>query len=557
MAALVAMLVGCRAELAPPIPTASSRDTEARRGGTLHLASMADIRGLDPAGPADGLSGAAMHLIFAGLVDFDEHGRILPDLADHWELADAGTTYRFVLREGVRMHDGEELTAADVKRSMERALHPSSPDPNASYFDGIAGYAAYASGRAEHLDGVVVEGRYVVSFRLSQPDATFLSVLALLSPRPVCKTGGDRYVDTWLPCGAGPFKLLAGRWQRGASLRLERHDGYFRAGLPYLDAVEWTYNEQPLAQRFGFEAGEVDLLREMTQADQTRFASDARWRPFGTRDADVSLYGEAMNTRVPPFDNVEVRRAVAAAIDREHYRLLKPGYVTPLTQPIPRDIPGHDPDLPCQRYDHAAALEHMRLAGLPYDPATGLGGWPKPIEYLLYDKGLPVWTAQVLKQELASIGLRIELRLVSFPAFLAIQQRPGGAAMSLGSWSMDYPDPSSFFEPLFTSGAIGAESSSNAAFFSNLRFDDLVARAHRELDAERRRTLYDEASSILCDEAPWAFTFSYHWFEERQAYVRGPVFNAVWIVDPTRTWLDRAGSPAGSTLGSSSVGSGR
>ena len=105
---------------------------------------------------------------------------------------------------------------------------------------------------------------------------------------------------------------------------------------------------------------------------------------------------------------------------------------------------------------------------------------------------------------------------------------------------MDYPDPSSFFEPLFTSAAIGAESSNNTAFYSNAHFDDLVSRAHRELDAERRRSLFREASSILCDEAPWAFTFSYHWFEERQPYVRGPVFNAVWILDPTRAWLDRA-----------------
>jgi ABC-type transport system substrate-binding protein len=538
--AVLATLVGCRGDLAPPLPAADDGLFLPRPGGTLHLASIADIRGLDPAGPVDGLSGQAIHLLFAGLVDFDERGRIVPDLADHWDLDAAGTTYRFVLREGVRMHDGEELTAADVKRSIERALHPSTPDPNASYFDGIAGYPDYAAGRSDHLDGVVAESRYVVVIRLSQPDATFLSVLGLLAPRPVCRTGGDRFVDTWLPCGAGPFKLPAGGWHRGASLRLERHAGYFRAGLPHLDAVEWTYNDQPLAQRFAFEAGELDVLRDMSQSDQARFAADARWRPFGTRDADVSLYGETMNTTMPPFDNVEVRRAVAAAIDREHYRLLKPGYVTPLTQPIPPGIPGHEPDLPCQRHDYAAALEHMRRAGFPYDPATGRGGWPRPIDYVLYDKGLPVSTAQVLQQELAAIGLRIDIRLVSFPAFLAIQQRPGGAAMSLGSWSMDYPDPSSFFEPLFTSAAIGAESSNNTAFFSNARFDDLVSRAHRELDAERRRSLFREARSILCDEAPWAFTFSYHWFEERQPYVRGPVFNAVWILDPTRTWLDRA-----------------
>ena len=530
---------GCHESLPDPIPAEHGEAATPQRGGTLHLASFKDIRNLDPAGPSDGVSGQPQHLIFAGLIDFDDHGQIAADLADHWDVEDAGRTYRFFLRHGVTMQDGEELTAGDVKRSVERALHPTTPNPNASYFEGLSGYTAYAAGKAEHLDGVNAEGRYVVTFRLNEPDATFLSILALNTSRPVCKTGGDRYVDTWLPCGAGPFKMTPGGWQHGTSLRVVRHEGYFRAGLPYLDAVEWTFNMELLSQRFRFEAGELDLLRDLTQADQARFALDPRWKPFGSADADTIAYGESMNTRMPPFDNVEVRRAVAAAIDREHYRLLKPAYMTTLTQPIPPDVPGYASDVPGQRYDYAAALDHMRKAGLPYDPATGRGGWPEPIVYPLYDQGLTVYTAQILQQELAKIGLRLELRLVSWPAFLALQQRPGGAAMSQGNWGMDYPDPSSFFEPLFTTSSIGPESSFNTAFYSNPRLDDLVGRARRELDPVVRRAMYREASAIVCDEAPWAFTFSYHFFNVRQPYVRGPLLHAVWAVDPTRTWLDR------------------
>jgi ABC-type transport system substrate-binding protein len=539
--ALAVVSSGCRTPLAAPIPAEHGDDARPRRGGTLRLASFADIRGLDPAGPTEGLANQPIHLLFAGLVDFDDRGRVVPDLALRWETVDGGRVYRFVLRAGVQMHDGTELTADDVKRSVERALHRTTPDPNASYFEGIAGYPAYAADAAEHLDGVVVEGRYVVTFHLWEPDATFLSVLAGPTLRPVCRSAGDRYVDTWQPCGAGPFKLAPGGWRRGTSLRLVRHDGYFRSGLPYLDAVEWAFNMQPLTQRFRFEAGELDFLHEMSQADQARFARDPRWRPFGGSDADTTLYGESMNTTMPPFDNVEVRRAVAAAIDREQYRLLKPAYVTPLDQPIPPDIPGYESDLPGQRYDYAAALDHMRRAGLPYDPATGRGGWPKPIDYVVYDQGLLIYTAQLLQQQLAKIGLRIELRLVSWQTFLTLQHRKGGAAMSPGNWAMDYPDPSSFFEPLFTTGSIGPESTDNTAFYSNAHFDELVARARRELDEPRRAALYREAGAILCDEAPWAFTFSYHFFSLRQPYVRGPLLHPVWYVDPTRVWIDRPG----------------
>jgi ABC-type transport system substrate-binding protein len=541
---ILATPLACRQELAAPLDSARSADAMPRYGGVLHLAHMGDVRNLDPAGPTDGVAQQAQHLLFSGLVDFDEQGRVVPDLAAHWDVEDDGRTYRFALRTGVRMHDEQELTADDIKRSVERALHPSTPNPSASAFENMDGYLPFAAGAADHLSGVVCEGRYVVSFHLREPDKTFLPLMGMLSLRPVCKSAGDRYVDTWAPCGAGPFKLPPGGWQRGTSLRLVRHPSYFREGLPYLDAVEWTFNVTVVAQRFRFEDGALDLLRDMTQADQTRFTSDPRWAPLGAAEADRSVLGESMNTRMAPFDNIEIRRAVAAAIDRAHYQAIKPANMTTITQLLPPGVPGYDPTFQGQHYDYAAALEHMRRAGYPYDPITGVGGWPETIAYPLYDHGILLYTAQVLQQDLAKIGLRIELKLVSYPAFLALQQRPGGAAMSQANWEMDYPDPSSFFD-FFTTPAIALDSSYNTAFYSNRRFDEIVVRARRESAPERRRDLYREANQILCDEAPWAFAYAYHFFDVRQPYVRGFKPHSVWTLDVSRVWLDR---PPGSSL---------
>jgi ABC-type transport system substrate-binding protein len=438
------------------------------------------------------------------------------------------------------MHDGEELTAEDVKRSAERALDPKTPNPNASYFDGLDGYDAFASGRASQIEGVTVDGRYVVSFHLREPDMSFLPVLAMQTLRPVCKSAGRRYVDDWVPCGAGPFRMPPGGWQRGTSLRLVRHDAYFRPDLPYLDAVEWAFNVPILAQRLRFEAGELDVLRDLTQSDERLFAADPRWKPLGWVEPDTNVFGESMNTRMPPFDNVEIRRAVACAIDREHYRLIKPSNMTVMTQLIPQGVPGYDPAVRGQHYDYGAALAHMRAAGFPYNPQTGQGGWPKPIEYPLYDQGLLVSTAQLLQQDLAKIGLRIELKLVSWQAMFTLQQRPTGAALSQGNWAMDYPDPSSFFDPLFTTGAIGPESGHNISRYSNARFDELVRRAHSETDTERRHALYREADTLLCDEAPWAFAFAYHFYVLHQPYARDLRPHPVWSLDPTRAFVDRA-----------------
>ncbi|MDP9149101.1 MAG: ABC transporter substrate-binding protein [Myxococcota bacterium] len=531
--------LGCTPSFGPPIPTAHPGDVEPRRGGTLRLASFQDIGGLDPAGPTDGLAFQAERLIFAGLVDYDETGALVPDLAARWDVEDEGRAYRFVMRRGVIMQDGEELTADDVRRAAERALHPSAPNPSASYMENISGYDDYLARRADHLRGIVVESRYVVSFRLAQPDATFLSLLAMPMLRPVCKSAGDRYLDSWTPCGAGPFKLAPGGWQRGMSLRLQRHRDYFRAGLPYLDEIEWSFNLPLFAQRLRFQRGDLDVLRDMTRADQARFLADERWRALGSNEPDTNIYGESMNTRMAPFDNVEVRRAVATAVDREHYKALKPAAITVVTQPLPPGVPGYDETAVGQHYDYAAALDHMRKAGYAYDPLTGAGGWPRPIVYPVYDQGLLVSTAQLLQQDLSKIGLRLELKVVSWSTFLALQHRPGAVAISQASWEMDYPDASSFFDPLFTTASINPEASFNTAFYSNPPFDALVARAHREIDPTVRRGLYRDATAILVDDAPWAFAYSYHFFVLRQAYVRGLAKRAIGAFDPTRAWVDR------------------
>jgi ABC-type transport system substrate-binding protein len=249
-----------------------------------------------------------------------------------------------------------------------------------------------------------------------------------------------------------------------------------------------------------------------------------------------------MNTRLPPFDNVEIRRAVASAIDRDHYAALQPSNVRPLTQVLTPEMAGYDPSFAGQRYDLAAALDHMRKAGFAFDPATGKGGWPEPVPYLLYD-GFALYTSQLLQQDLAKIGIRLQLEVVSFPAFLAMRVQPERPGMAFGNWALDYPDPSSVLEPLFESTPSAEESTSNSSFFSDARLDELLARARRELDPLARARLYREANELVCAEAPWAFTFGYHYFDVRQEYVRGFVQNPVWGRDVRRVWLDRGSGP--------------
>ncbi len=539
-AGLVTSAVGCSGELAAPIPAAHEGDETPRRGGTLHLGSFADIRSLDPAITFDALAATAIRLVYAGLVEYDFDGRVAPDLAERFEVADGGLTYRFFLRQGARFHDGEEVTAADVKRSIERALHASTPNPAASFYEKLEGFADFNGKGTPHLGGVRVEGRYVVSLRLTEPDATFLSVLALTPLRITCRSAGDRYAEGAPICGAGPFKLEPGSWDRGRSLTLVRHDGYFRAGLPYLDAVNWVFNMNVVTERFKFERGDVDMIHELTQPDTMRYLRDPRWQPFGAYENDRTINGEAMNTELPPFDNVEVRRAVAAAINREHLVALKPSNLRAAAHAVPTSIPLFDASRPGQSYDYAAALEHMRKAGYAYDPATGAGGYPGTIPYVIYRQSLYESTGQSVQQDLAKIGIRIELRITSYPTYTALTRRRGKTPISPQGWSQDFPDPSSFLEPIFTRAAINEEDSNNTSFYKSPALDDVLARAHGEADPAARQRMYEEADRILVDDAPRAFTFSYRFYDVRQPYVRGFRVHPVWQNAVGATWLDRA-----------------
>ncbi len=524
--------------LAAPIPAAGG--SAPARGGTLRLASIGDIRTLDPAASSDALSGMMVQLLFAGLVDFDDHGAVVPDLARSFTVAPDGLSITFFLREGVRFHDGAELTADDVKRSIDRALHPATPNPFASFFDRIVGFDAYRAKKTQTLEGVEVGGRYLVTVRLRARDAMLLPLFALQSLRPVCASATARYDDAWHPCGAGPFKLEPGGWQRGRQLTVLRHDGFFRPGEPRLDAVTISFMMASLTQRYKLEAGALDVVRDFSQGDLSRLMADERWKPFGEFEPERTIFGEAMNNEIPPFDNVEVRRAVAAAIDREEYRLIRPGTIMPSGKAVPSSVPGYSNTVEGQTFDRARALEHMRRAGYPFDPETGRGGYPHRIEYLAYRPGYSEYSAQVLQQQLARIGLRIDIRLVSFATHLTLSQRRGKTQMSTQAWSLDYPDAHNFYESLFSSRMISDEHCSNAAFYKNGELDDLLDKARQELDPAVRQAIYDRAQVIVRDDAPWAMTHSNRWYVTRQPYVKDLELHPTWVYSLRRTWFDRA-----------------
>lgn len=537
-AACAAAALGCDAQVRGPIG-AEGPPRPPERGGWLRVASYVDIRSLDPAVAFDEAANTVEHFLLAKLIDFSPTGQgFVPDLAERWEQSPDGLRVVFHLRRGALFHDGSEVLAADLKRSIERALHPDTPCPVSSFYERIQGYKAYTTGKAPRLEGVKVEGDYTLAIELSEPDATLLSVMALPIMAPVCKSAGATYDRNFSKqvCGAGPFRLKD--WEIGRAIRVERFEGYYDRSLPYLDGIEYSLAVPNFTQRFKFEDGQLDYIRELSEADMVRYLASPLWKGHGAWEPSRAVHSLFMNTEMPPFDNVSFRRAISAAINRDEVASVRSSSVRPATRLIPPAVPGHDPS-PGQRFDLARALEHMREAGYPYDPATGRGGYPRELTYVTISDSFDIEAAQVLQQQLARIGVRFRIRAQGWPAYLAETSRRKTVAFGADGWSADFPDPSDFFEPLFATRAISEEESQNRAFYSNPRLDALLDDARRETSQERRFAMYRQAEQIVLDDAPWALIYTKRWFELWHPYLHGYQIHPAHSEHLAFVWIDQ------------------
>jgi ABC-type transport system substrate-binding protein len=535
-AALLLLSLSSPAPVAPP--RGARHDPPApQMGGIFRGATAHNLRSLDPAIAYDEASGPILQLVFARLVTWDARGEIVGDLASAFTISPDGRTYTFTLRDGARFHDGAPVLARDVARSLERLLHPRTASPAASQYAKILGYEAYHEGRAPHLEGVRVLGERLVAVELAGPDATFLSKLTMSFAAPVCASAGPsagRAKRT--PCGAGPFQVVS--WDADRGVRLSRHEGYGVPGRPYLDGVEWSVGVPSVVQRYRFERGEIDYVTELSGGDRDLFLASPAWAGLGRWIVRPKTEAIFLNTEVPPFDRREIRRAVALAIDPAAAARMRADLVD-ADRVVPPSIPGPLRDQPMRRHDLPAALDAMARAGFPFDPATGRGGWPSPIDYLTVPDSGDQQVAEVWQQQLARVGLRLRLRLLTFAACEAEAGRRGAAPMGRAGWYADYPDPSNFFEPLLGSAAIQDDGSTNRSFFSDPELDALLARAHSELDPSVRSTLYLRAEEIVRDEAPWIPTHGARAYELWQPYVHGYPPHPVIPQRFADVWIDR------------------
>ena len=465
-----------------------------RDPGTLVVARPADVQLLDPARVLDTESIEIGSLLFEGLVRWEAGStNIEPGLARTWETSPDGRVWTFHLRPGVVFHDGGRLDAAAVVFSFERLLDPRHPNylvgVDADYWRSII----TAVSRVSAIDAETVE------IRVSRPYAPLLGYLALfpiVSPAAVTRWG-DAFKEH--PAGAGPFRL--DQWQPGDTLVLRRFERYWGTP-PVLDRIVFRVVVDPRQRLVELESGSVDLAMAILPDEQSFVELHPDLELHQIASNDVSYV--AFNLTRPPFDRLDVRRAVAHAINKVPIvKLAFQGRAVEAEGPLPETQWGHWAP-PAPRYPFDPARARALLGG-----AAAARAFEPEATYTLYALSTPrpymtspERVARFVQAALGTVGIKVELRIQPYAQHRASVQA-GEHDLALYGWQGDTGDPDNFLYVLFHSANAVKGSAQNIAFFRDEAVDGLLIQAQAVTDQVGRAGLYRQVQERIADQVPW------------------------------------------------------
>ncbi|SHE34591.1 peptide/nickel transport system substrate-binding protein/oligopeptide transport system substrate-binding protein [Loktanella atrilutea] len=505
------------AALALPAVAEQHMDPNAKPGGNITVTYKDDVATLDPAIGYDWQNWSMIKSLFDGLMDYEPGTTTLrPGLAESYEISDDGMTFTFHLRPGVKFHNGREMVAEDVKYSLDRVTNPATQSPGAGFFGAIEGYDAVASGEAETLSGVTVVDPQTVQIKLSRPDATFLHVMALnfasVVPQEAVEAAGGDFGKQ--PVGTGAFKL--GEWTIGQRLVFEKNADYWRDGLPYLDTVTFEVGQEPIVALLRLQNGEVDVPGDgIPPAKFQEVMADPEQAARVVEGGQLQTGYITLNVTTPPLDQVEVRKAINMAINKDRIVQLINGRAVPANQPLPPSMPGYTTDYAGYAYDPEAAKQMLADAGLPDGFETEL--------YVMNTDPNPR-IAQAIQQDLAAIGVNASIQ--SLAQANVIEAGGAGTAPMIWSggmaWIADFPDPSNFYGPIL--GCAGAvEGGWNWSKFCDEALDAEATAADSMVsqEGEERLKMWSDVYMKVMEEAPWVPVFNEQRYTMKSARMGG------------------------------------
>jgi len=441
---------------------------------TLVIAQYGDATTLDPHNHMEIITGIICDNIFDTLLKRSADLKIEPHLATSYRLVNE-TTWEFILRKGVKFHNGEPFNAESVKFSLERLANPQNK---------LKSTILHVIDRVEIIDD------YRVRITTKHPHPyldALLSLVGHITPPNYVKEKGPSYIST-NPIGTGPYKFV--RWLKDDQIVLQVNEDYWR-GESSIRKVIFRPVPEMAARVAGLQTGELDLISSVPPHLEKTIVS--KGRSLVSKVPSIRLVYLAFdNTKGGPVADKKVRRAIAQAIDVDLIiKNILQGNAIKLGSPLPKEFLGHDPKVRAQPYDPNMSRQLLAEAGYG-------NGIDLTIHYRSDTAMKEI--IEAVGGFLKKVGINTTLKGYEYGTFISLAYahnlHPAYLFMNLNG-TFD-PDATLFY--VLRSGQVWTN-------FTNPQMDALIDRARITMDKETRRKIYSDVCKLYKEEIPWAFCY--------------------------------------------------
>ena len=455
---------------------------------TLVYALNTDVQSLDPQIQNDTTSEQVVKMLYNTLLKFEDDGTVVGDLAESWSVSEGKLTWTFNLKQGVKFHNGKELTSADVKATFDRALNAEAGGLRTTEI-------------IKMFTAVEAPDPYTVTITTDGPYGPMESLmcnmsLGIMDADYIEQYGLDLGTSVEGENGTGPFKVVS--WERDQEIVVERFDEYF--GTPAkLKTVVYTVIPEAASRVIALETGEVDVIDKPTNEDLERLEADTENFTV-LRKPTISQRLFRFGCNDPIISNTKVRQAIVYAIDRQAIiDALFTGSAYPSTAPLAPVTFGYS-DLGEIEQDLELAKSLLAEAGYPDGFDT------KIVTTERYQNGIEL--AEIISQQLAEIGINAEIEVWEWSALSAswngITADEFDQPIFIMGAGPSMRDADGGLRGLYTTSETGLNDR-NYGFYSNAEVDALIEQGMQETDQQKRVEIYKEAMEILYREDPVAF----------------------------------------------------
>ncbi|MBK0326849.1 ABC transporter substrate-binding protein [Rhodobacteraceae bacterium F11138] len=470
----------------------------------LVYCSEGSPEGFDPALYTAGTTfDASSHPIYNRLTEFKTGTtEVIPGLAESWEISDDGKTVTFKLRKGVKFHSNDSFTptrefnADDVIFSFDRQGNPDNP-----YHTVSGGTWEYYGGMSmpDLVESIEKVDDYTVRFNLTRPEAPFIANMAMDFASIVSAEYADAMMEAGTPemmnqapIGTGPFSFQA--YQKDAVIRYVRNDDYW--GDPAkVEALIFAITPDASVRYQKVQAGECHVMAYPNPADIADMKSNADIVVMEQEGLNVGYL--AYNTKVAPYDNPKVRKALNMAIDKQAIiDVVFQGSGEIAKNPIPPTMWSYNDAVEDDAFDPEAAKAMLAEEGVS---DLKMKIWAMPVQRPYNPNARRM--AELMQEDFGKIGVDVEIVSYEWGEYLERSKAEDRDGAVLLGWTGDNGDPDNFLAVLLGCDAVGG---SNRAMWCHEPFDELLQKAKVLPTQEERAELYEQAQVIFKEQAPWA-----------------------------------------------------